>query len=131
MDKRTGKPRFIHLTVSSAGAGNSVVNLQPNQGTYWILKMAWGFHSVAAGLSAGWYFTDPDTQNNLGPMLAALAQNVPLPFGAAGSGQTTNLTNDFKISYTRYPSFIVVATAAAQASFVDALVEEVTGVPEA
>lgn len=129
MGDRKGRPRIVHLTTTSGGAGNITHNLQPPTGVYWVIKGAWGYHDVGAGLACVWYFTDPIGNAQLFPTVA-LAVNTPLALGASVANTPNLMMADVKATYARFPSFIAVATGAAQTAVLNAVVEEYSGAPE-
>jgi hypothetical protein len=123
----TAKTRLIRVTGSSAGAGNTTITLRPDEGKLWVVRFALGWQASGGNRVANWWLTDPDTSNSLVPDITLVTSTV-LHVGASAGGNTPALLAPIVLTRTRYLGFLWVATGAAEAGVVTAIVEEYTGV---
>lgn len=123
-----GATRFITATTASAGAGQTIVNLQPAAGCVWEIIWAWAFQDDGA-VWHEWQGVDPDTTMTLTGVIASGA-NDALPLGPIiGGGDDPNyLVAPMVVTYNRYVRYWFTASAAAKNGTLRAVVREYRGV---
>jgi len=124
-----GKVRVISVSTTSAGAGATTVALRPPENKQWTILYAVAYHADAAGVVCDWVFQDPDSGGNVGLSGGGITINpaVMQPLGGVISGGNSNFLGPVKATYTRYPSFVFVASAVNKVGYVRAVVLEYTG----
>lgn len=125
-----GVTRILNLTVASAGAGATNLNLRPAAGRIWELLFAMGYNDDGAVVHA-WLMTDPDTAAGIISSLTASAAFDPLFLGLSTATSLVAQPVWFGppiLTYDRYLTYQFVASAGSKNGVIRAIVKEFRGV---
>lgn len=121
--------RVIKGTVRSTGAAATEFELRPEQGKQWRIIRAEAYHTDATARISGFTQMDHGVEA-FDWQLISLAQNVHISLNREYSGTIgQNTQGPFLARYDVYPKFSSDAVAANSFVRVNALVEEIDGVP--
>jgi hypothetical protein len=127
MDNLNGLIRVIEVQAVSGGAGDTPVALRADDGKFWRILSANGWHGELADRTCVWAWTDPVNTEIALFKGSAFDATAVLALGANAPNSDGLHKESFWSSDNSYPSFIGTATGGGETFYVVAVVIEYSG----
>lgn len=122
-----GKFKGVTVTTASAGAGNTDVTLQPDEGKLWEILYCHAVQDDGA-VSQSWFFIDPGGTITLESITGAANVRWRLLVMDDAANSPLQQMGPLIATYTSYYKFRFVASAGGKNGTIYALVKEYSGV---